>query len=225
MPLTHCRRQDNPSLCKSDFPRLKWLIKEAVVLCRGLLEQMDMACSGRRSKLGSLHGPMNNEWLNGTSPAMLAVQHCNSDVQLPYRLPICQETHSEACELKCWLECNETTIIEGCQCGQDAQAGYACDYCSKRQPMAFNEVKECCKGHAELSLKLRGQSTNYIGKRHAMRLMSDAYGKGGFRSAVENWNLRLHHRHHWILLPVRRHVRYWPCCYWNARLPARRPHH
>ena len=37
------------------------------------------------------------------------------------------------------------------QMAQDAQAGYACDYCTKRQPMAFNEVKECCKGHSTLA--------------------------------------------------------------------------
>ena len=25
MPLTHCRRPDNPKLCKADFPRTQWL--------------------------------------------------------------------------------------------------------------------------------------------------------------------------------------------------------
>eukprot|EP00973_Karenia_brevis_P072965 10135506-Karenia_brevis.AAC.1 len=56
--------------------------------------------------------------------------------------------------------------------------------------MAFNEVKECCKGHQELTERLRGQSSNYIGKRHAMRIMSDAYGKGIVRGQAENTNLR-----------------------------------
>ena len=98
VPLTHCRRPDNPNKCKGDFPRTHWLILKAVVLCKGLLQRMGMAACGRRSKLGSLHGPMNHESLNGTSPAMLAVQQFNSDVQLPYRLPICQETHSAECE-------------------------------------------------------------------------------------------------------------------------------
>ena len=86
VPLTHCRRPDNPSKCKSDFPRTKWLIDKAVVLCQGLLQRMGMACSGRKSKLGGLHGPMNHESLSGTSPAMLAVHQFNSDVQIPYRL-------------------------------------------------------------------------------------------------------------------------------------------
>ena len=57
-------------------------------------------------------------------------------------------------------------------------------------PMAFNEVKECCKGHTDLNTRLHGESMNYIGKRHAMRLMSDAYGKGIVRGQSENTNLR-----------------------------------
>ena len=82
-PLTHCRCNDNPQLCKSDFPRTKWLIDRAVILCQGLARRMGMAITGTSSKLGALHGPMNHESLNGTHPAMLAAQCCNSDVQLP----------------------------------------------------------------------------------------------------------------------------------------------
>jgi hypothetical protein len=56
--------------------------------------------------------------------------------------------------------------------------------------MAFNEVKECCQGHQDLTERLHGESLNYIGKRHAMRIMSDAYGKGIVRGQAENTNLR-----------------------------------
>ena len=69
-------------------------------------------------------------------------------------------------------------------------ASPSCDYSNKRQPMAFNEVKECCKGHARLGEKLSGEHVNTIGKRHATRLMCDAYGKGIVRGQVENTNLR-----------------------------------
>lgn len=192
VPLTHCRRPDNPSKCKSDFPRTLQLIERAVVLCHGLLAKMSMPSCGRRSKLGSLHGPMNQENLNGTASAMLAVQQCNSDVQLPYRVRICRETHSHLCQECCVDEGSEKTIVEAMQCSQDAQAGYACDYCSKRQPMAFNEVKECCKGHSTLSQHLEGERTNYAGKRHAGRFMSDAYGKGVVRGQAESTNLRVY---------------------------------
>ena len=149
---------------------------------------MGMAVTGKRSKLGALHGPMHHESLNGTHPAMLAAQGCNSDVQLPYRFPVCAATHD--CEEACTGELGEDIIVEATQVAQDAQAGYACDYCNKRQPMAFNEVKECCKGHQDLSRRLAGERVSYIGKRHATRLMSDAYGKGIVRGQVENTNLR-----------------------------------
>ena len=150
-----------------------------------------MASGGRRSKLGSMHGPMNEDNLNGTHPAMLAAQRFNSDVQLPYRFPVIPASHSEECDENCLeLDVSDEEIIRAAQIAQDAQAGYACDYCTKRSPMAFNEVKECCKGHQDLTERLRGESTNYVGKRHAMRLMSDAYGKGIVRGQVENTNLR-----------------------------------
>jgi hypothetical protein len=134
---------------------------------------------------------MNEENLNGTHPAMLAAQRFNSDVQLPYRFPVIPASHSEECDENCLeLDVSDEEIIRAAQIAQDAQAGYACDYCTKRPPMAFNEVKECCKGHQDLTERLRGESTNYVGKRHAMRLMSDAYGKGIVRGQVENTNLR-----------------------------------
>ena len=81
-------------------------------------------------------------------------------------------------------------MVEATQVAQDAQAGYACDYCTKRQPLAFNECKECVKGHRQLASDLKKESLNRIGKRHATRLMSDAYGKGIVRGQVENTNLR-----------------------------------
>ena len=71
----------------------------------------------------------------------------------------------------------EKDIIEATQVAQDAQAGYACDYCVKRQPLAFNECKECVKGLKQLSERYRDNPLNKLGKRYAMRIMSDAYGK------------------------------------------------
>ena len=122
VPLTHCQRKDNPKLCKGDFPRTRWLIDRAVVLCQGIIERMGMALTGRRSKLGSLHGPMNHESLNGTHGAMLAAhQSGNSDVQLPYRFPVCTATH--ACEQNCLDLADENAIVEAAQVAQDAQAG------------------------------------------------------------------------------------------------------
>ena len=155
--------------------------------------KMGLASSGRRNKLGSLHGPMNHDSLNGSASALLSVQQFNSDVQIPYRLPVCETTHSRLCCKDClglWSADDEAAMIQATQLAQDAQCGYTCDYCSKRQPAAFNEVKEFCKGQHDLSGKVSKEKISYIGKRHASRFMSDAYGKGIVRGQAENTNLR-----------------------------------
>ena len=92
-PLGSSKRKGNPKLCKADFQIIKWLVRRAVILCTNLLQQMGLSTRGRRCQLGSLHGPMNHESINGTHSAMLAALRCNSDVQLPYRFPIITESH------------------------------------------------------------------------------------------------------------------------------------
>ena len=195
VPRTHCRRADNPSKCKGDFPRTKWIISEAVVLCPGLAHQMDMAASGRRNRVGSLQGPQNDEYLNGTHPAMSVALPFNSDVQLPYRLPICAGTHaSEFCSEKCVDIVNHTALIEATQYSQDAQIGYACDYQNKRAARCCNETKEFVKGHKDLASALINKPIGVISKRHVIRLCSDAYGKGIVRSLQESTNLRVYQK-------------------------------
>ena len=66
-------------------------------------------------------------------------------------------------------------MSEAGQMAQHAQAGYAFDYCTKRQPMAFNEVKECCEGHSTLAENIRQEPLQHQGKRHATRIMNDKY--------------------------------------------------
>ena len=80
-------------------------------------------------------------------------------------------------------------MVEAMQVAQDAQAGYACDYCTKRLPMAFNDVKECCKGYSTSAENISQEALQHQGKRHATRNMNDAYGKGIVRGQVENTNL------------------------------------
>ena len=72
-------------------------------------------------------------------------------------------------------------MVEAMQMAQDAQAGYACCVCTKRQPMACNEVKECCKGHTTLAEHIGQEPLQRQGKRHATRILSEAYSKGSVR--------------------------------------------
>ena len=195
VPLTHCRRADDPSKCKGDFPRTKWIISEAVVLCPGLVNKMGMASSGRRNRVGALQGPQNDEYLNGTHPAMSVALPYNSDVQLPYRLPVCAHTHAtQFCGDNCLAIVDHNASIEATQYSQDAQIGYACDYQNKRAARCCNETKEFVKGHKDLGSALDNKPIGVISKRHVIRLCSDAYGKGVVRSLQESTNLRVYHK-------------------------------
>ena len=60
--------------------------------------------------------------------------------------------------------------------------------------MAFNEVKECCKGHTSLAARIAQEPINKQGKRQANRIINDLYGKGIVRGQVENTNLRAYHK-------------------------------
>ena len=82
-PLAACRSKENQNLCKSNFPRNRGLVFEAIVLCGQAPKQMGLYLRGRRCQLGSMHGPTLHESLNATHSAMLAAQRCNSDVQIP----------------------------------------------------------------------------------------------------------------------------------------------
>ena len=48
VPLTHCRRTDNPNKCRGDSPRTHWIIEKAVVLCKGLMQRMGMSLGGKK---------------------------------------------------------------------------------------------------------------------------------------------------------------------------------
>ena len=78
---------------KQNFQKWCGQQTEDVMLCTNRLRQMGLPTRGRRCQLGSLLGPMNNECMNGTHPAMLAAQRCKYDVQLPYRFLIIKESH------------------------------------------------------------------------------------------------------------------------------------
>ena len=104
MPFTHCQSVDNVMKCKAHYPRTKLLVDDTVVLCKGVLQEKEMPWAGKKNLQGALHGPMNEEKLNGCSPAMFAGcpgLNSNHDIQIPYRFPIMEETHaSGVCAVK-----------------------------------------------------------------------------------------------------------------------------
>jgi len=164
VPLSGCQKSDRPGVCKSDFPRTQWICSAATVLCPCKLKSFGMPLSGRKNRLGALHGPCGNEWLNGCAPAMLAgLRGANCDVQVPYRLPYACDTCGHQTTAK-----ERRLIALAAQRAQDAQTGYCADYCSKSQPMGFAEIKEFQKGHEQLHAQLQSKrSLDDVGKRHA----------------------------------------------------------
>ena len=118
-----------------------------------------MPYTGKKNLVGSLHGPMNDENLNGCMRPLLAGCpgfNFNNDMQIPYRFPIIQELHdSTLCSEACWDTTDETEMILAAQTQQNAQAGYAADYQCKRSAQSFNEVKEAKKGHHAMAEKIK----------------------------------------------------------------------
>ena len=188
-PQPGCLKADNPRDCKSGFPRDAEVTDEAAVMCPCRLQARDMPASGRKNSICTLQGPRDEAYLNGTHPAILAFGRCNSDVQLPYRLPCVCDVCASPTDPR---ELQE--IVTAAQRAQDAQTGYCCDYCAKTQPMAFAELKELQKGHARLAEQTKGRGVEYQGKRHMTRFLSDAYCKGIVRGQAECCNLRCNYK-------------------------------
>ena len=191
-PLNHCRDPKDPSKCKAHFPREKWLTEAPYLVCPELAKKKDMPHKGKKSMTGTVWGPCNDPNINGTHPALLAGLRCNSDVQLPYRFPITADTH---CHHLCKDKCDEKLplwqLVREAQTNQAAQAGYACDYQNKRVQIANHETKEWMKGQQHLYEDLKENKAGYFGARSVKRLITDCYGRGVVRGAVETTNLNI----------------------------------
>ena len=205
-PLTHCKCKDDPKKCKSRYPRdgEARTLKQPAVVCRGIAEQCDLPTKGARNAIGSMKGERNEEWVNQTHPALLVSMRCNSDVQVPYRIPITPATHNdELCVGDGCCDENDADLVYAAQVAQDSQCGYAHDYANKRGPVAVNETKEMQKGMSDLGTQLRDttkhhstkpHTTPYIFNRFKQRILSDSYGRGVARAAVETTNLQTQSR-------------------------------
>lgn len=185
-------------LCKHGFPFKSQLCPMCCVVCPGMADVLGLPQVGRKNALGMLHGPRSDPNLNGSSGMLLAMGRDNSDVQIPYRLPICAATRSHMCGKDCvrlaaeqrgWAKQMERAATMA----QAAQVGYQTDYANKGHAAALHECKEFGKGHETLSTEqLKEASQPYVSKRHVQRLVADCCARGRVRGAVETENLNLH---------------------------------
>ena len=195
-PLNHCKDPKDPTKCKTHFPRTEWLTEKPILICPSLAKEKNMPHKGKRSMVGLPWGPCNDPNLNGNHPALLSALRCNGDVQLPYRFPITEDTHNhELCREKCHEQMTLEQLVREAQINQAAQAGYACDYQNKRAQIANQETKEMMKGQQHLYEDLKDNKAGYYGARTVKRLITDCYGRGIVRSAVETTNLNIMSEH------------------------------
>ena len=188
MPLDHCRRKDDPTLTKCGFPNRVLAYADtsrALVLCPGLLARVELPLRGRRNQLGGLRGARTDRWTNGVYSDQLSALQSNGDAQLPHRLPICRATHADAeCAEACaWSDA--TADVTAMQASQNAQAQYGCEYSSRQPPIPLAELRIWAQGHKTLRIKNLSAPYGYMVRHHAKRLLSDAYGRGLGRGAVE----------------------------------------
>ena len=97
VPRTHCQCPDDPMKCKAGFPRTTWKVNKTLLLCKGFLKERKMPYTGKKNLIGSVHGPLNDENLNGCIPTILAGcpgLNFNNDIQIPYRFPILESLHA-----------------------------------------------------------------------------------------------------------------------------------
>ena len=195
-PLAHCRDPKDPMVCKAGYPHDDWLTEEFLLICPGLAEDLGMPYKGKKSMTGLLWGPCNDGNLNATHPALLASARCNGDVQVPFRFPITEVTHRhDICGHDCDQKMPIWNLAHAAQVNQAAQAGYACDYQNKRNPIAVQEVKAWMAGQQHLYEELKENKTGYLGARATKRLITDCYGRGVVRGAVESTKLILDSQH------------------------------
>lgn len=196
-PLNHCKDPKDPTKCKAHFPRDRWLTEEPYLICPELAKRNNMPHKGKRSMVGMPWGPCNDANINGNHPALLVSLRCNGDVQLPYRFPITADTHNhQLCPQKCDEEMPLWQLVRDAQTTQAAQAGYACDYQNKRVQIANHESKEWMKGQQHLYEELKDNKAGYLGARSVKRLITDCYGRGVVRGAVETTNLNINAKPH-----------------------------
>jgi hypothetical protein len=152
-PLPQCTSHHDRTKCKANFPKQHArpespnLRDESAVVCDGLGPVLGIRTTGKPSFLGTVMGPINQEYLNGTHKALLLCVPCNTDVSCHYRIPLTQETHSPLCtSLGCTSEDAMDKMTVMAQRQQNDSAGYVCDYASKKIAVAAGMVAKVRSG-------------------------------------------------------------------------------
>ena len=138
-----CVAHGTRGVCKHDYPKDKWITDRALVICPGVAKDRGLRTSGQRNALGTILGPRNNEWLNGTSQAFVVAFGSNTDTSPNDRLPILPETHEPSCTHDCLAHSSEHRVAVATQNAQTVTNGYFAGYAVKAHIVGRYELKKC----------------------------------------------------------------------------------
>ena len=210
IPTSYCKPQrgnKQDCICKRGFP--KHVIKDKTgqivkskyrerVVCHGVALEMKLRCTGRRNALGMVLGKRHCEWYSGTSSILAELFLSNTDIQLPYRVPLNAITHDEDCHsTKCLKHLSNKHLCIITQKAMKQMAGYFGGYISKRQKMGRFEVQNSIKSMPFLQTKLAERNLRKAGSQLAHvvnRMFTTLEGKGILRTAVEEFLLASEYR-------------------------------
>ena len=116
IPMPYCRLKKNSKKagcqCKMGFPRKVLPKVRPRVVCPGIALSLGLQCSGRRNALGSIAGSRRCPSFSVTSRILSKLHKSNSNVQLPYRMPLVEATHDPDCTSdKCLSKKNQRRMF------------------------------------------------------------------------------------------------------------------
>ena len=122
-PLPYCRlkkatvNSKKSCKCRMGFPKKTHPLIAAGprVVCTGIAKLLDLPTDGKCDASGSIAPARSEEYCSGTSPALAAIMHCNSDVQCPYRVPLCSVTHDPECKQKNCVTADAADVKKLCR--------------------------------------------------------------------------------------------------------------
>ena len=111
--------------CKMGFPRKVLPKVRPRVVCPGIAPSLGLQCSGRRNALGSIAGSRRCPSFSATSRILSKLHKSNTNVQLPYRVPLLEATHDPECTSdKCLSEKNKRRLFFNAQRVVKQMSGY-----------------------------------------------------------------------------------------------------
>lgn len=146
VPLVAWRRKDKPKECKHGFMEHHLLRNEARVMCQCVAKQLGVATIGRRNVVGAIEPARGSGSLNGPMRPISVGSGSNSDIKVPYRLPLLRATQEQGGLNLRFEQASVGEIIGAVNNSQGAQVGYHCGCSNKRQPIWGARMPRMGKG-------------------------------------------------------------------------------